>query len=36
MNIFYYIYTIFKDFFETIHPQMNSDFFDQDNEEQIK
>jgi hypothetical protein len=30
------MYTIFKDFFETIHPQMNPDFFDQDNTEQIK
>ena len=36
MEIFYYMYTIFKDFFEIIHPQMNPHFFDKNNLEQIK
>ena len=26
MNIFYYIYTLFKDFMETIHPQLKDDY----------
>ena len=30
MEIFYYIYTFFKDFFESIHPQLKDDFFDQE------
>ena len=30
MEIFYYIYMTFKDFFESIHPQLNPDFFDQE------
>jgi hypothetical protein len=31
MNIFYYMYLVLKDFFETIHPQLNPQFFDEDN-----
>ena len=30
MEIFYYIYMTFKEFFETIHPQLKADFFDQE------
>jgi hypothetical protein len=29
MNIFYYIYTFFNEFFETIHPIMKTDSFDE-------
>jgi len=28
MNIFYYIYTICKDFFEGLYPQSRSDFYE--------
>jgi hypothetical protein len=35
MEIFYYMYLVFKEFIEGIHPQMKSDFFDQDNVEKI-
>ena len=27
MEIFYYIYTYFKEFFEIIYPQLKDDFF---------
>ena len=27
MEIFYYIYTFFKEFFEIIYPQLKDDFF---------
>jgi hypothetical protein len=30
MNIFYYIYTFFNEFFEMINPQLKYGFFDED------
>ena len=30
MNIFYYIYMTFNDFFEVIYPQLKDDFFDEE------
>jgi hypothetical protein len=30
------MYFLLEDFFETIYPQLNPDFFDQDNVEQMK
>ncbi len=36
MEIFYYIYNYFKEFFEIIYPQLKDDFFVQDNIEETK
>jgi hypothetical protein len=33
MEIFYYIYSFFEEFFEMIYPQLKDGFFDEDNVE---
>jgi hypothetical protein len=35
MEIFYYMYLFLEEFFETIYPQLNPDFFDEDNVEKM-
>ena len=36
MEIFYYIYSFFKEFFEIIYPQLQNGFFDEANGEKLE